>query len=105
LLLMLASPLYYYHHHHDHEQQQLVPCPAIASRGGQSYSSLSCPRCGSARYDVTVEGNMTQHVTWRSGDSNRRYGGCRKLIGVEGGSWCSSDGVGNQQQNVAILTK
>jgi len=38
----------------------------------------------SPRYDVTVKGNMTQHVTWRSGDSNRRYGVCRKLTGVEG---------------------
>ena len=47
----------------------------------------------SPRYDVTVKGNMTQHVTWRSGDSNRWYGVCRKVTGVEGGSlvltwWC-----------------
>jgi hypothetical protein len=67
-------------------------CPGFPSQRGQSCPSLSSPRCGSelplasARYDVTVKGNMTQHVTWRSGDSNRLYGGCRKLTGVEGGS-------------------
>ena len=40
----------------------------------------------SPRYDVTVKGNMTQHVTWQSGDSNVRYGVCRKLTGVGGES-------------------